>query len=253
MSAYVGAPAQVMARPVVIGGAGATGPTGPSQGPTGPTGPSPTGPTGYTGPTGPTGKTGFTGPTGQAGTLTGPTGPPGPLGGPSGPTGYTGQTGATGSVGGVGPTGSTGSTGPQGTAAATGATGPTGAGLVFDIAFVIDGGGSTCATGTKGFVEVDFNATIQQVTLMGSPTGYCVVDIWKTTYANFDGGTTHPVLADSITGSSVPTITSGVKYQDSTLTGWTKTITAGDILAFVNPTGTTGTQRVTASLKCTRT
>ena len=56
---------------------------------------------------------------------------------------------------------------------------------------------------------------------------FIVVDIWKDTHANFP-----PVDADSITASAVPTISSGVKDEDVTLTGWTTQIDAGDWLYF---------------------
>jgi hypothetical protein len=55
--------------------------------------------------------------------------------------------------------------------------------------------------------------------------GSCVVDVWKN--AVFP-----PQVADSITASAKPTITAGVSYQDITLTGWNKTVNAGDWLAF---------------------
>jgi hypothetical protein len=77
-------------------------------------------------------------------------------------------------------------------------------------------------------------------------SGSIVVDIWKDTYANFP-----PTVADSITGSADPTITTATKGQSSTLTGWTTTITAGDILRF-NVDSVTTIQRVTLALKVTR-
>lgn len=57
--------------------------------------------------------------------------------------------------------------------------------------------------------------------------GSCVVDIWKDTHANFP-----PTVADSICASAKPTISSDVKYEDTTLTGWTLDVDAGDWLTF---------------------
>lgn len=111
------------------------------------------------------------------------------------------------------------------------------------LTFVIDGGGSTLATGVSGDLEVPFAGTIQQVTMLADQSGSTVVDIWKDTYANYP-----PTDADSITASAVPTISSATKSQDSTLTGWTTSITAGDILRFNVDSATTIT-RVTISLK----
>lgn len=111
------------------------------------------------------------------------------------------------------------------------------------LSFIIDGGGSTIATGIAGDLEVPFAGTIQQVTMLADQSGSTVVDIWKDTYANYP-----PTDADSITASAVPTISSATKSQDSTLTGWTTSITAGDILRFNVDSATTIT-RVTISLK----
>ena len=66
---------------------------------------------------------------------------------------------------------------------------------------------------------------VKVVTTGGS--GSCVVDIWKAPFASFP-----PVVGNSITASAKPTIAAGITYSDTTLTGWTTTINAGDILAF---------------------
>jgi hypothetical protein len=113
--------------------------------------------------------------------------------------------------------------------------------------FVIDGGGSTITTGIKGDLVVDFAATITGVTLLADQSGAIVVDVWKDTYANYP-----PVDADSITASAPPTITaSGTKSQDTTLTGWTTSIAAGDTLRF-NVDSVTSIQRVTVALRIRR-
>lgn len=120
-----------------------------------------------------------------------------------------------------------------------------------DISFLIDGGGSAIATGMKGYIEVPFACTIQRATLLADQSGSIVVDIFKCTYSQFDAGSTHPVSGDKITASAPPTISSATKAQDSTLTGWTKTINAGDILAF-NVNSITTVTRVTLSLKVSK-
>lgn len=291
MTVQVIASAPVAAQPVVVVG-GPTGPSGGPTGPTGASATGPTGYTGSAGATGPTGATGFsaTGPTGATG-ATGYTGPPGNLGptgsgspGPTGYTGYTGPTGVTGPTGPqgtqgligptgfsatgptgytgpaggptgpTGPTGSTGYTGPSGgPTGAGGATGPTGPAQVNGLTFVVDGGGSVVTAGTKGYLLVDFSCSITQNTLLADQQGSIVVDIYACSYANFDAGTTHPVAADKITSSTPPTITSAKKSQDATLAGWSTTIVAGTVLAFV-VTGTPASiTRVTLDLKVTRT
>jgi len=119
------------------------------------------------------------------------------------------------------------------------------------IPFIIDGGGGVITTGIKGYVPVDFACTIQSVTLLGDQSGSVVVDIWKCTYSAFDPTTT-PSASDKITASAPPTISSAKKSQDSTLTGWTTSISAGDILAF-NVNSVTTLTRVTLALKVKRT
>jgi hypothetical protein len=115
------------------------------------------------------------------------------------------------------------------------------------ITFIIDGGGSAITTGQKGHLEIPFDCEIQRVTLLADQVGSIVIDIWKDTYANFP-----PTSADSICGGNKPTISSAQKYQDSTLTGWTKTINAGDILAF-NVDSVSTITRLTIALKVKKT
>lgn len=116
----------------------------------------------------------------------------------------------------------------------------------------MDGGGQVLTTGIKGYLEVPFACTINRATLLGDiASGSAVVDIFKSTYANFDV-TTHPQSADKITASAPPTISATMKAQDSTLTGWTVSVAAGDILAF-NINSITSFTRITISLKVTRT
>lgn len=79
------------------------------------------------------------------------------------------------------------------------------------------------------YVHFPRAAEIERITLIGAPSGSggsCVVDIWKSS-------TFPPVVADSITASAKPTLTTGnYTVEDETLTGWTKTINADEYLAF---------------------
>ena len=110
-----------------------------------------------------------------------------------------------------------------GTLSATGGGSSTAA-----VGYTINGGGSTITTGVAGNgVSIPFNATITAVRLQANTTGSIIIDIWKDTYANYP-----PTVADSICASAKPTISSAVKSEDTTLTGWTTSITAGDILYF---------------------
>jgi len=118
---------------------------------------------------------------------------------------------------------------------------------VASITFIIDGGGSAITTGIKGALEIPFACTINRVTLLADQSGSIVIDIWKQAYADYP-----PENANSIVSAAPPTITTAEKSQDSTLTGWTTAIAAGDCLMFNVDSITTCTW-VTLSLKVTKT
>lgn len=127
------------------------------------------------------------------------------------------------------------------------AANPAWADSVATITFIIDGGGSAITTGIKGDLEIPFGCTITAATLLADQSGSIVVDIWKDTYANYP-----PTVAKTITASALPTISTAVKAQDTTLTGWTTAIAAGDTLRF-NVNSATTITRVTLSLKVKKT
>jgi len=96
-----------------------------------------------------------------------------------------------------------------------------------DLAYMIGDGENTISTGINGWLPVPFSCTIVGVELTANESGSIVIDIWKDSYANYP-----PTDDDSITASAVPTISSAIKSQDTTLTGWTKSLTKGDYLYF---------------------
>lgn len=110
------------------------------------------------------------------------------------------------------------------------------------ITMIIDGGSAVITTGIKGDLHIPFAGVITAVEMLADTSGSIVLDIWKNTYANFP-----PVIANSVTASAPPTITTATKAQDTTLTGWTTSIAAGDILRF-NVNSITSIKRVTVSL-----
>lgn len=109
------------------------------------------------------------------------------------------------------------------------------------LGITIDGAGSVITTGSKGVISVPYNATIQSATIVAAQTGSIVIDVKKSSYADFPTTT-------SICAAAKPTLSTAQKNTDSTLTGWTKTITAGDILEFVVDSASTVT-KVTLTLK----
>jgi hypothetical protein len=110
------------------------------------------------------------------------------------------------------------------------------------IGFVIDGGGSVISPGVKGDLLVDFDCLITKATLLADVSGSIVVDIWRDNLASAP-----PTDADSITAAAPPTITSNTFSQDTALTGWTKSVTAGSVLRF-NVDSATAIKRVTVAL-----
>lgn len=101
-----------------------------------------------------------------------------------------------------------------------------GGGSVVGFSIAIDGGGSELADNAQSIpVEVPYSMTLMKVTAYADTTGDVEVDVYNDTYANYpaDG-------SDSIVGAAPVTISSGIKSQDSTLSGWTTALTAGSHL-----------------------
>ena len=117
---------------------------------------------------------------------------------------------------------------------------------VASVTFVIDGGGVAITTGVKGDIIVPFACNIDSVSMLADQSGSIVVDLWKDTYTNFA-----PTVADTITASAKPTISATTKSTDTTLTGWTRAIAAGDVIRYNVDSASTIT-RVTISLKVTK-
>ena len=107
---------------------------------------------------------------------------------------------------------------------------------------IIDGGGSAITTGVKADVEMPFAGTIRSARLFADQTGSIVVDLWKDAYANFP-----PTVADTITASAKPSLSSAVASQDTTLTGWATSFAKGDIIR-INVDSASTLERVTLAL-----
>lgn len=112
------------------------------------------------------------------------------------------------------------------------------------------GDGTTVITaGAKADIVIPFDCTIDQVTLLSDVSGSVVVDIYKTTYSSYDAGSTHPVSSDKITSSTPPTISSATKSQDSTLTGWTTSLSQGDVIRLQVTGSPASITRVTVAIR----
>lgn len=123
--------------------------------------------------------------------------------------------------------------------------GPLGGAVTTEMGITIDGGGSVITTGLKGFLRVPVACTIVAATVLADQSGSIVIDVWKDTYANYP-----PTVGDTITASAKPTLSTAQKSEDTTLTGWTVSCAAGDVLGF-NVDSVAMVQRVHLFLKIT--
>jgi hypothetical protein len=115
--------------------------------------------------------------------------------------------------------------------------------VVSAIQFVVDGGGSVPGTGVYGQIAIPYNCTIVGWTITADQSGSAVIDVLHSTYAGF------PTTA-SIAASDKPTLSSAQKNTDTTLTGWSPALTAGDELQ-INLNSVTTCNRLNLTIKIT--
>jgi hypothetical protein len=101
------------------------------------------------------------------------------------------------------------------------------------IVFVIDGGSSVPAVGTKAHLpHVPFACTVKSWRIVGDASGSAVVDVKRATYANFP-------TTSSIAGTEKPTLSAAQKSEDAALSSWTTALALGDVLEAVLDSVTT--------------
>ena len=115
------------------------------------------------------------------------------------------------------------------------------------IAFIIDGGGSAITTGIKGDLDIPASCTITGAKVRLDQSGSIVVDVWKLAFST----SASPTVANTITASAKPTVSSTIASTNTTLTGWTTSVVAGDVLRFNVDSITTAT-RATLTLTCVK-
>lgn len=152
------------------------------------------------------------------------------ISGLEGAPGATGATGATGPTGPTGPTGATGSAGSNGTNGTNGTNGAAGVGRPLGAYFLGTASGVAVALPVNAVENLVPSAcTIQEViVLTKGGTGSCTIKVWK---ANISAHYP-PVVTDDITGGANVVISSGTTHQDSTLSGWSKTLAQDDVILF---------------------
>lgn len=95
------------------------------------------------------------------------------------------------------------------------------------IGATFDGGGAAIPIGLLVDVPVPFDCVIKAAVLFGDPSGTLVVSVWRCLPASYP-----PVAGDNIAGTAPPTLSGAVYSRDSTLTGWTTTLSKGDVVRF---------------------
>ena len=95
------------------------------------------------------------------------------------------------------------------------------------IGATIDGSGGTITIGQKGYIQIPYACTINSWRIIANASGSIVVDVWKA------AAPTIPTVANVITASAKPTLTAPQQTSaSSTLTGWTTSVAANDIIGF---------------------
>jgi hypothetical protein len=90
--------------------------------------------------------------------------------------------------------------------------------------------GGAALSGTQTICQpVFFSGTIQQVDLIGDQSGNVTVDVRTVPFASYTG----PGSASTITAADTPALSSAVKLSDSTLTGWTTSLSANTVVCYV--------------------
>jgi hypothetical protein len=97
------------------------------------------------------------------------------------------------------------------------------------VSVVFDGGGAALSGTVTRCSQVNYGGTINKATVISDVSGSATVDVRTVAYGSYTG----PGSASTITASDTPALSSAVKYQDSTLTGWTTSLTANTVVCFV--------------------
>lgn len=113
----------------------------------------------------------------------------------------------------------------------------------------VDGGGSTPATGTKGFVQVPFAGTIIGWAIVADQAGSASFDIWKVASSAPPAAPSVPTSANKISASAPPALSSAQSASAgaSGVSTWTTAVAQWDVLGF-NLTAATTVTRITLQI-----
>lgn len=110
------------------------------------------------------------------------------------------------------------------------------------IQITIDGAGSAISTGVAGDLYIPFDITLTGHTLIADQSGSIVLDLWVDTIANHP-----PTVADTITASDKPTLSTAISTQDNNISTWTTNVNGGSVMR-VNVDSITTVTRVQLTL-----
>jgi hypothetical protein len=111
------------------------------------------------------------------------------------------------------------------------------------VGVTVDGGGAAITTGIKGYIQCPIAGTIDAWTLLADQAGDVEFDVFLDDFASYPPTT-------SIVAAAPPALTAADSDTDSTLTGWTTAVTAGDVFGFEVVSAAT-IERVTLQLTVT--
>ena len=114
--------------------------------------------------------------------------------------------------------------------------------LTRTINYVVYNGSVAMTTGKKGYLTIDVTGEIESYILISSEVGNLEVDIKKSTFSDFPN-------TSSICGGNFPTLSGTNKSSDVNLSGWSKTLNAGDILEYEVINTSTAITRFSIALK----
>ena len=86
-------------------------------------------------------------------------------------------------------------------------------------------GASALNLGLIGYITIPYSGTITGWQVIGDISGNCVFDVWKSSAG------TIPTVANTITGTEKPTLSSQQINSDLNLTSWTTAVLVGDVIA----------------------
>ncbi len=95
-----------------------------------------------------------------------------------------------------------------------------------NICFSLDGNGSAIAAGGTWYLSnINYAGTITAWDIVADASGSIVIDVWKVNAAV-------PTVANTITASALPALSSAQSAFAGAISGWTTSIAANDVFAF---------------------